>query len=52
MFFALASSKLTAPCTSLTTEVFFTEVLDFVSDVLATRDATVLVVELSEALTS
>jgi hypothetical protein len=50
-FFALAESMLTAPCTFFTTEVFLTSLEEFVSDLLATRLATVLVVELFDALT-
>lgn len=50
-FFAVASSMLTAPCTFLTTEVFLIALKESVSDLLATRVATVLVVELFDALT-
>lgn len=51
MFFALASSRLTAPWTLCTTERFWTSVLDRVSEVLATRVAAVLVVKAFDALT-
>src|SRR5258707_3611532 len=48
---AVAVPRLTAPCTSLTTEVSLTVELELVSDLLATRLATVLVEELAEELT-
>jgi hypothetical protein len=51
MLVAVAVPRLTAPCTSLTTEVSLTVELELVSDLLATRLATVLVEELAEELT-
>jgi len=50
MFFAEAESKLTAPSTLCVTERVSTFVLECVSDLLATRLATVLVDSLSEAI--
>jgi carbonic anhydrase len=51
MFFAVAESKLTAPCTSLTTWVVLVADSELSSDLLADRLATVLVAKLFDALT-